>query len=240
MEQNCPEDGTPKILQTPWRNGHLQLSRRPRGGQILALVAVLATGVASPLRAQRQRDTTVSIGGSGGGHWWQLFGAGFASSILAHEGGHILAAYVVGGRPSFGFNEGRPTIYSGIDANLEPGRQFVFSSAGLTVQSVLDEAILDTPHHPGSTAGGFERGVLAGGIATSLFYVTIGRTGSVSDVEFMARTSTLSKTSITAIYGGVALLHSWRIAHQGRYAHFFARPGPFGGMRVGVSVDPAQ
>jgi hypothetical protein len=169
-----------------------------------------------------------------------LFAGGFASSILAHEGGHIAAAYVVGGRPTFGLNEGRPTIYSGIDANLEPGRQFVFSSAGLTVQSVLDEAILDAPHHPGGTAGGFERGVLAGGIATSLFYVTIGRTGSVSDVAFMARTSTLSKTSITAIYGGVALLHSWRIAHNGRYAHFFARPGPFGGMRVGVSVDPRQ
>jgi hypothetical protein len=243
MEQISPEDGTPKILQTPWRVGHRQSSGRPRGGQILAFVALLATVGTSPLRGQRlldTSDTTVSIRRSGGGHWWQLFGAGFASSILAHEGGHILAAYVVGGRPSFGFNEGRPTIYSGIDANLEPGRQFVFSSAGLTVQSVLDEAILDTPHHPGSTAGGFERGVLAGGIATSLFYVTIGRTGSVSDVDFMARTSTLSKTSITAIYGGVALLHSWRIATNGRYAHFFARPGPFGGMRVGVSVDPAK
>lgn len=169
-----------------------------------------------------------------------MFASGFASSILAHEGGHIIAAYVVGGRPSFGLNDGRPTIYSGIDANLEPGRQFVFSSAGLTVQSVLDETILDAPHHSGSTAGAFERGLLAGGIATSFFYVTIGRTGSVSDVDFMARTSALSKTSITAIYGGVALLHSWRIAHNGRYAHFFARPGPFGGMRLGVSVDPSS
>ncbi|HEY2377667.1 MAG TPA: hypothetical protein VGH98_16965 [Gemmatimonadaceae bacterium] len=176
---------------------------------------------------------------SRGNHWWQLFAAGFASSVLAHEGGHIAAAYVVGGRPSFGLNEGRPTIYSGIDANLDPGKQFVFSSAGLTVQSVLDEVILDAPHHPQSTAGSFERGLLAGGIATSLFYITIGRTGSVSDVDFMARTSTLSKTSISAIYGSVALMHTWRIAHNGRYAHFFARPNPLGGMRVGISVDPS-
>ena len=240
MEQSCPEYGTSKILLTPRRIGHRESRRRRRvAAQILALLALLALG-AAPLRAQRLRDTTASIARSGSSHWWQLFAGGLASSILAHEGGHIVAAYVVGGRPTFGLNEGRPTIYSGIDANLEPGRQFVFSSAGLTVQSLLDEGILDAPHRPGSTAGAFERGALAGGIATSFFYVTIGRTGSVSDVDFMARTSRLSKTSITAIYGGLALLHSWRIAHNGRYAHFFARPGPFGGMRVGVSVDPSQ
>ena len=133
-----------------------------------------------------------------------------------HEGAHIVAAYAMGARPTFGLNEGRPTIYSGIDANLEPGKQFVFSSAGLTVQSLIDEFILDAPHHSHGTAGAFERGILAGGIATSFFYVTIGRKGSVSDVDFMARTSTLSKTSITVIYGGVALLHTWRIAHNPR------------------------
>jgi hypothetical protein len=240
MEQNCPEYGTLKILLSPRRLGHLE-SRwgRRLGAQILVLMALLPF-TATPLRAQRLRDTTASSARSGSAHWWQLFAGGFASSVLAHEGGHIVAAYVVGGRPTFGLNEGRPTIYSGIDANLEPGRQFVFSSAGLTVQSVLDEAILDAPHRPSSTASAFERGVLAGGIATSFFYVTVGRTGSVSDVDFMARTSRLSKTSITAIYGGVALLHSWRIAHNGRYAHFFARPGPFGEMRVGVSLDPSD
>ena len=80
--------------------------------------------------------------------------------------------------------------------------------------------------------------MLTGGIATSLFYVTIGRTGSVSDVDFMARTSTLSKTSITAIYGGIALLHIWRVSHNARYADFFARPDPVGGMRIGLSLDP--
>ncbi|HKW09361.1 MAG TPA: hypothetical protein VJO33_03215 [Gemmatimonadaceae bacterium] len=183
-------------------------------------------------------DSTREVARSGSSHWWQLFAAGFASSVLAHEGGHIAAAYVVGGRPSFGLNEGRPTIYSGIDANLEPHKQFVFSSAGLTVQTLIDEAIIDSPHHSSSRAGAFERGMLAGGIATSLFYVTIGRTGSVSDVEFMARTSTLSKTAITAIYGGAAVLHMWRIGRNDRYARFFARPNPTGGVRVGLTVDP--
>jgi len=170
------------------------------------------------------------------GYWWQLFAGGFASSILAHEGAHILTAYAVGGRPTFGLNEGRPTIYSGIDATQQPARQFVFSSAGLTVQSLIDEGILDAPHSV-APAGAFERGILAGGIATTLFYVTIGRTGSVSDVEYMARTSTLSKTTISAIYGGIALLHIWRISHDDRYTRFFARPDPLGGMHVGLSLD---
>jgi hypothetical protein len=172
-------------------------------------------------------------------YWWQLFAGGFVSSILAHESAHVLAAYAVGGRPSFGLNAGRPTIYSGIDAGLEPRKQFVFSSAGLSVQSAIDEGILDAPHRS-RRAGPFERGLLAGGLATSFFYVTIGRTGSVSDVDFMARTSRLSKTSITAIYGGLALVHLWRIDHDSRYADFFARPGPQGGVRLGVSLGPNE
>jgi hypothetical protein len=172
-------------------------------------------------------------------YWWQLFAGGFVSSILAHESAHVIAAYAVGGRPSFGLNAGRPTVYSGIDAGLEPRKQFVFSSAGLSVQSAIDEGILDAPHRPGR-AGAFERGLLAGGLATSFFYVTIGRTGSVSDVDFMARTSRLSKTSITAIYGGLALVHLWRIDHDSRYADFFARPGAEGGMRLGVSLGPNE
>ena len=207
---------------------------------LVLLVGAIGACLAAPVKAQEPVDTTSASTERGPDHWWQLFAGGFASSILGHEGAHIMAAYAVGGKPSFGLNEGRPTIYSGIDATLEPKKQFVFSSAGLTMQSVIDELILDSPHPPQGRAGAFERGVLAGGIATSLFYVTIGRTGSVSDVDFMARTSTLSKTSISAIYGGIALLHGWRIAHNGRYAHFFARPAAIGGMRVGVSVDPNE
>jgi hypothetical protein len=92
------------------------------------------------------------------------------------------------------------------------------------------------PHAKGAP---FERGVLLGGIATTLFYVTIGRTASVSDVDFMARTSSLSKTDITVIYGGVAMLHMLRIHHDARYANFFVHPAPVGerGLRVGVNVQ---
>ena len=203
-----------------------------------ALGATLALSIAHPTAAQTREDgSTSSHGVRSARRWWGLFATGFASSILAHEGAHVLAAYAVGGRPSFGLNAGRPTIYSGIDATAEPRRQFVFSSAGLTVQTLIDEGILDTPHGS-SRAGAFERGLLAGGLATSFFYVSIGRTGSVSDVDFMARTSRLSKTSITAIFGGLALAHTWRIAHDGRYADFFARPAPEGGLRIGMTLDP--
>ncbi|MBX6333523.1 MAG: hypothetical protein IRY91_16875 [Gemmatimonadaceae bacterium] len=165
------------------------------------------------------------------------FALGFAASILAHETGHIIASYAVGGHPSFGFDKGRPTIYSGIDADLEPHKQFIFSSAGLTVQTVLDEAILDIPHHRG---GAFERGILAGGIATVLFYITLGRNGRVSDVAFMARTSSLSKTDVSLIYGGIAALHALRIHRDRHYAHFFAAPSEHGGLKVGLVVLPSR
>jgi hypothetical protein len=171
-------------------------------------------------------------------HYKLRFAAGFITSILAHESGHIIAAYAVGGHPSFGFNHWRPTIYSGIDARIDPHKQFIFSSAGLTVQTLLDETLLDVPHARGSIAGPFERGLLAGGIGTVFFYITLGRSGSVSDVTFMANTSSLSKTQISLIYGGMAALHAVRIHFKDRYAHFFTVPDASGHLRVGMSLAP--
>jgi len=166
-------------------------------------------------------------------HYWRDFAAGAATSLLLHEGGHIVTSLALGARPSFGFDRGRPTVYSGIDPFAEPRKQFLFSSMGLDVQALLDEAILDVPHRSGSA---FERGILASGVGTALFYVTIGRSASVSDIDFMSRTSSLSKTDLTLIYGGVALLHTVRIHHDGRYAHFFVRPSADGGLRLGVQT----
>ncbi len=166
-------------------------------------------------------------------HFKTRFALGFISSILAHEAGHVIASYAVGGRPSFGFDKGRPTIYSGIDSNLEPHKQFIFSSAGLTVQTLMDELILDIPHHRG---GAFERGLLAGGIATTAFYITIGRSASVSDVTFMARTSSLSKTEVSLIFGAIAASHVLRIHDDDHYANVFAAPTDRGALKVGMVV----
>jgi len=91
---------------------------------------MLAISIVQPIGAQTPGDSlALSRHGSSARRWWALFATGFASSILAHEGAHVVAAYAVGGRPSFGLNEGRPTIYSGVDATTEPRKQFVFSSA---------------------------------------------------------------------------------------------------------------
>lgn len=163
--------------------------------------------------------------------YWRRFVEGFFASLSLHEAGHIAASYALGAHPSFGFDRARPTVYSGIDSRLQPRKQFVFSSAGLTAQSLLDEGILDVPHARGSA---FERGELASGIGTALFYATIGRNGSVSDVDFMSRTSSLSKNDLTLIVGGIALLHAMRIARDGHYAHFFLHPASGGGLRLGV------
>jgi hypothetical protein len=167
------------------------------------------------------------------GSYWRHFGYGVATSLALHEMAHVMTAEAVGGHPWFGFDKLRPTIYSGINSQLEPHKQFLFSAAGLTIQSLVDEAILDIPHARGSA---FERGVLGGGIGTTLFYLTIGRRGSVSDVDFMARTHAMTITQVTLLFGSVAALHTFRISRDRHYANFFARPAPNGRVELGVQL----
>jgi hypothetical protein len=203
---------------------------------VLALIIILPRDV--PAQAVSADSSARAAAPVPRKHYKLRFALGFVSSILAHESGHIIASYAVGGHPSFGFNKWRPTIYSGIDASLEPHKQFIFSSAGLTVQTLLDETLLDVPHAKGSVAGPFERGLLAGGLGTVLFYITLGRNGSVSDVSFMSRTSSLSKNQISLIFGGIGLLQAVRIHVKDRYAHFFSVPDDTGRFRIGMSIAP--
>lgn len=154
-------------------------------------------------------------------NYWRNFAFGVGASILAHETAHILASIALGAHPYIAFDKGRPTVYSGIDSDKYPHRQFLFSAAGLTTQALISEAILDVPH---SRGGAIERGILAGGIGTTLFYITVGRNGSVSDIAVMARTSSLSKGQLSLIFGGVSAIHAWRITRDPRYEHFFLRP----------------
>lgn len=171
--------------------------------------------------------------------YWRNFAAGFAASILAHEGGHVAAALAEGGHPHLGFDRARPTVYSGLSAELQPHKQYIFSSAGLNVQAILDEAILDIPHRRGAP---FERGILAGGIATAYFYATLGRSASNSDISYIARTSSLSKTQASLIYAGIATAHAIRIGRDSHYDGFFgdlfASPAPTGALNVGVMLHP--
>jgi hypothetical protein len=159
------------------------------------------------------------------GSYWPRFAEGFAASILAHETAHLLTAYAVGAHPHLGLDRGRPTIFSGIDSHREPHKQFLFSAAGLTTQDLINEAILDIPHARGAP---LERGILASGIGTTLFYITLGRNASVSDISFMARTSSLSKTQLSLIFGGISAIQTFRISRDSSYAHFFIRPSSTG------------
>ncbi len=201
---------------------------------ILLLLSLVATSVraqASALDTTRAAPAPVAQP-----HYKLRFALGFITSILAHESGHVIASYAVGGHPSFGFNHWRPTIYSGIDSRIEPRKQFIFSSAGLNVQTIMDETVLDVHHSHGSVARPFERGLLAGGLGTVLFYITLGRSASVSDVTFMAKTSSLSKAQVSLIYGSIAAVQLVRIHYKDRYAHFFTVPAGNGRLRVGMSV----
>jgi hypothetical protein len=195
---------------------NLRLSRA-----LLIGLTVSAVGLGFPRlsRAQAASPPTRSD------NYWRLFAFGFAGSVLAHETAHVLMSYAVGAHPYLGLDHGRPTVFSGIDSRLHPRKQFLFSAAGLTTQALIDEAILDIPHSRGSA---IERGILAGGIGTTLFYITLGRNASVSDITYMARTSSLSKTQLSLIFGGVSAVHAWRISRDRGYDHFFVAPAPNG------------
>ena len=164
-------------------------------------------------------------------NYWKRFALGAGVSLLAHESAHMLTSLALGFHPYLAFDKGRPTVFSGIDSNKYPHKQFLFSAAGLTTQALIDEAILDIPH---SRGGAFERGMLAAGIGTTLFYITIGRNASVSDISVMARTSSLSKTQFSLIFGGLSAIHALRISRDSSYAHFFVRPTQ-NGAALGVS-----
>jgi hypothetical protein len=193
--------------------------------------AVVAANVAAPTAAHAQRPDSAAAPASA--NYWQKVTLGAATSNLLHEGAHIAVAFAVGSGPEFGFDKLRPTVYSGIDSHVEPHKQYLFSVAGLVMQSVIDEAILDIPHHRG---GAFERGLLAGGIGTTLFYLTIGRRGSVSDIEYIARTHGMTRAQSTLVFGGIAALHTVRIARDSHYANFFSRPRADGGLDVGINI----
>lgn len=192
------------------------------------VVGIAAVGPAT-LAAQESDSVRLSP------NYWPRLAAGAVTSVLLHESGHIAAALIIGNSPTFGFDKLRPTIYSGINSRLEPHKQFLFSAAGLTVQSLIDEAILDVPHHRG---GAFERGMLAGGIGTTVFYLTIGRRGSVSDIEFMARMHGMTRTQSTLLFGGIAAVHTIRISRDKHYANFFIRPSATGRTEVGLNIEP--
>lgn len=190
--------------------------------------ALLLSVLLAPFTARAQSPDSVALAPA----YWRQLAYGAATSILLHETAHVLTSVAVGGRPTFGFDRLRPTIYSGITLTTEPHKQFWFSASGLLSQSLLDEGILDVPHSRGSA---FERGLLGGGIGTTLFYLTIGRRGSVSDVEYMARTRVLTATQVTLLFGAVAGSHILRISRDGHYANFFARPRD-GAFDVGLGL----
>jgi len=190
-------------------------------------VGVIAALVMRPVVVHAQTRDSIVLSAN----YWQKLTLGAVTSILLHESAHIAVALAVGS-PHFGFDKLRPTVYSGINSRLEPHKQYLFSVAGLTMQSLVDEAILDIPHHRG---GAFERGILGGGIGTTLFYLTIGRRGSVSDIEYIARMHGMTRAQSTLVFGSVAALHTMRIARNPSYANFFARPRSDGGVEVGIN-----
>lgn len=202
--------------------------------RLAMMVALGACFAASAASAEAQTASGPLWRPGDGRRAWPKLALGFATSIAAHEAAHFATALALGARPYVGVTKGRPTVYSGIDPDLEPDKQAAFSGAGLIAQMLIDEALLDVP---GATRSTYARGVLAGGIATSLFYITLGRNGAVSDVELTARYSSLSKDQVTLVLGGVALMHAARLSLRGRELQVAALPGREGTLIVRFAVS---
>ncbi len=195
------------------------------------LAAICLLGVGGPLAAQAVPVATQRPGFS-----WPRFGAGVAVSIAGHELAHVVTAVALGGHPSLYFDAGRPVIHSGIDGVQHPTRCFTFSAAGMAVQLLADEVLLDWPRRDGGP-GEFERGVLAGGVGTVMFYLTLGRNAAAGDVEQMHYYSGLSPWTITAIAGGLAASDLLRMVLKQQRPHFFAAPTRDGRLVVGLNGE---
>ena len=133
-------------------------------------------------------------------------------------------------------DSGRPVIRSGIDPNADPAGPFAFSAAGMGTQLPINEVVFLLPHRA-PRASAFEYGLMAGGIGTVAFYLSVGRSSEVGDVQQMVQHSGLSTWGVTAIFGGVALAEIVRLALSKRYLNFFATPTPQNELAFGVSSD---
>src|SRR4029077_18242302 len=133
-----------------------KISSRSSRAMIVGIAStLLIVLIASPASAQSYSSREQAESSDG---YWKKLALGAGISLFAHESAHILTAIALGYHPYIGFDKGRPTVYSGIDSQKYPHKQFLFSAAGLTTQALINEAILDIPH---SRGGAIERGILA-------------------------------------------------------------------------------
>jgi hypothetical protein len=193
-------------------------------------IALASSALIAPtVHGQRSDSSTVARG-----HPRRTWVLGAVTSLLAHEAAHVVSSYAMGATPRFAFDpQWRPTVYSGIDPDTARTKQLIFSSAGLAVQAGIDEWVLDVP---AARSSAFGRGMVACGLGTAFFYVTLGRNANVSDITLMARTSSLSKNEVSLIVGGVATMHAVRF-FQHRSSSVYVEPGPDGRLRVGMRRD---
>src|SRR5947208_2018977 len=109
MERTDPGVGTPQILKTYGPVGYLWWRRSVMKAIRVTLICVMGgsvfLGSARAAGAQALADSGSSSRlDQRASHWWYKFAGGFAASILAHEGAHVIASYAMGARPRFGLD----------------------------------------------------------------------------------------------------------------------------------------
>jgi hypothetical protein len=148
----------------------------------------------------------------------ERFPLGVAAGFAGHEGGHLLANAVVGGRPEVrGVKFLRVPFFAiSPTAPLSPRALYAVSVAGFLVQDASSEWILSRTPGLRDREAPFAKGVLTFHVSTSAGYAgaAFARRGPAErDTRSMATTLRVSERWVGALVLAPAALDLWRYHH---------------------------
>ena len=139
---------------------------------------------------------------------WERFALGFASGIVAHEGGHILVATSKGYRVS---HDGLTITYPG--AIMRPADQLQLASAGFQTQWILSEFVVrdQNGREHKKAPGSFGAGVVCSYLGVSLAYLTFLKNQNQGDIAGVSYATGLSHDRLALMAAIPAVLDTWRL-----------------------------
>ena len=139
---------------------------------------------------------------------WEDFASGFASSIVAHEAGHMLVATSKGYPIS---HDGLSITYPGV--NFTRAGQLQLASAGFQTQWILSELVLrnrDGSEHTRPPSD-FGAGVVLSYAGVSVAYLTFLKNQYNGDVYGISRATGMSHDRVALLAAIPAVLDAWRL-----------------------------
>lgn len=137
---------------------------------------------------------------------WDDFALGFASSLAAHEAGHIVVAKSKGSNVSY---DGLSIVYP--SAKFSRADHLQVASAGFQTQWMLDELVLHDRDEPRRKPGNFGAGVVCAQIGTTLAYLTVLKNHSRGDIAGMSQATGMSNDRLVLLVAIPGILDAWRL-----------------------------